>query len=422
MNNISNYIFNLKKLIANKEIEKICDQTKSSAFDSILRSEINITEMRRMGCFFTGEDLSKIVCETLDNRLDNKSIILDPTCGTGNLLLEASRRMDIKTTLSSTLRDWGTRLWGFDTYLPFITIAKLRLISEALQRGAINDCTIEQACSLLTEIKLQDAMDINFEQLHKVTHVVMNPPFCSWPISEKKFWGTGKVNAAGIIFQHYLNNLQIHTKISAILPDVLRSGSRYKKFRKFVSTHTKGYYKIWGRFDAKTDIDVFVLSCIKDNPEDMDLWDKNPVEHKEILGEFCSINVGPLVAYRAPQEGKVYPYFHPKNTAAWEIISSSSEYRKFTGKVFTPPLVVVKRTSSPRDKYRATASIINMDTDVAIENHLIVIVPHDKSLESCTKIIDTLKSNDTNNFLNDKIRLRHLTINAVKSIPIAWRK
>ena len=55
---------------------------------------------------------------------------------------------------------------------------------------------------------------------------------------------------------------------------------------------------------------------------------------------------------------------------------------------------------------------------VAVENHLIVVKPKNSSLSDCKKLMNILRSENTNNFLNKRIRLRHLTIQMVKDIPI----
>jgi len=116
--------------------------------------------------------------------------------------------------------------------------------------------------------------------------------------------------------------------------------------------------------------------------------------------------------------GSEYPYFHSKNTPGWEVLEDISETRRFQGKVISPPFVIIKRTSSPGDKYRATATIINLKSMVAVENHLIVIKPKNNSLAECKKLLKILRAEKTNDFLNKRIRLRHLTVQVIKDIPI----
>ncbi|HIB8922266.1 TPA: N-6 DNA methylase, partial [Morganella morganii] len=136
------------------------------------------------------------------------------------------------------------------------------------------------------------------------------------------------------------------------------------------------------------------------------------------LSKLFDVRIGPLVAYRDPQEGNNYPYFHAKNSIAWSEISTATEFRKFSGKVIFPPFILIKRTSSPSDKYRASATLINLSEPVAVENHMIVLIPKTGKLSDCRKVMTILKSKKTNQFLNSRARMRHLTVNSVKDIPI----
>lgn len=57
--------------------------------------------------------------------------------------------------------------------------------------------------------------------------------------------------------------------------------------------------------------------------------------------------------------------------------------RAFDGKVIQPPCILIKRTSSPSDKFRAAATLVNLKQPIAVENHLIVVTPKDGKLKSC---------------------------------------
>ncbi len=74
------------------------------------------------------------------------------------------------------------------------------------------------------------------------------------------------------MFDKYLRCLPKGCLVSAILPDVLRSGSRYEEFRKFVSKSMKATADVWGSFNNKTDVDVFLLSGVVDTNSDEILW------------------------------------------------------------------------------------------------------------------------------------------------------
>ncbi|WP_072057701.1 N-6 DNA methylase [Enterobacter asburiae] len=406
----------LREIISSSNI--IIKSIDLDEIDSILRESFSIKEMRDAGSFFTGLKLATKALESFPCEIQSDSVILDPTCGAGNLLVLCSRKLSISPTLTETLLQWDKQLKGYDIYEHFIEGAKLRLIIEALNRGAVKDCEIDFAINLLSNIKIKDALQVSEEDLFGVSHVIMNPPFTIAPSPEKHYWKKGKVNSAGIFFDKYLRLLPLGCSISAILPDVLRSGSRYADFRDFVENNIYGNCHIWGRFNAKTDVDVFILSGkINRNKEGCIPWSPNLGNYNKLSSDY-DVRVGPLVAYRDPEEGELHPFFHPKNCPAWEIINESSEHRKFKGALITPPFVVVKRTSSPTDKFRASATIINLNMPVAVENHMIIIKPKDSTLKACEKLLTILHSSSTNDFLNKRIRTRHLTVGVIKEIPL----
>ena len=397
----------------NKQINSLVDL---DTIDSVLRELLTIEEMREAGSFFTGQELASKAVSAFSAPITFSSVVLDPTCGAGNLLIEVSRKLGVETTLSATLQAWGNVLWGFDIHVHFIEATKLRLIIEALNQGVEQDCDLENAFELLPNIKVQDALVIEQKELETVTHVIMNPPFTISPSPKENYWKEGKVNAAGVIFDIYLRVLPKGCSISAILPEVLRSGSRYKGFRNFVSTSMKATAEVWGRFNKKTDVDVFLISgFLESNTEEIQWYTTKSVTFS--ISDFFDVRIGPLVAYRDPEEGIEYPYFYPKNCPQWEVIKSAIDTRRFSGKVLQPPFVVIKRTSSPSDRNRASAALINLREAVAIENHMIVVKPKDGKVNTCKKLMRVLQNQQTNDFLNERIRLRHLTVGVVKDIP-----
>lgn len=419
MNQLALHNQELRQLIEHKALNLTEHAVDLDNIDLVLRECLSIEEMREAGSFFTGQNLATQVVKKFSTRITFDSVVLDPTCGAGNLLIECSRCLGVAETLSQTMFLWGRVLWGFDIHESFIEATKLRLVLEALSKGVIQDCSIDEAASHLNNIYVNDALRVKKEDLLKVTHVIMNPPFSLWNSTNRHYWKKGKINAAGIVFDHYLRVLPKNCQIAAVLPDVLRSGSRYNLFRDFCSLNLNARTVIWGRFNSKTDVDVFILHGFLEENENNECigWQEDLGQYEQLSTKF-DVCTGPLVAYRDIIVGTEYPYFHSKNTPAWETITAHTETRRFRGKVLSPPFVLVKRTSSPGDKNRATATIINLKTMVAVENHLIVIKPKNNSLKDCKKLLKILKSEKTNEFLNKRIRLRHLTVQVVKSIPL----
>lgn len=396
------------------ELEKYTDLDLA---ETTLRKFLSLAEMREIGSFFTGKNLARVAIDSLPSKITDESVVLDPSCGTGNLLIEASRRLKIQNSLAATLKTWGRKLRGFDLQETFVEASKLRLILEAVDRGAKQDCTLDQALSYLNAICVHDALEATAENLVGVTHVLMNPPFSNWDRPKSLHWGQGKVNAAGIIFEHYIRLLPTGCELAAILPDVLRSGSRYAKWRTYVTSRVNGAAEMYGRFNSKTDIDVFVISgTISEIPLKGIRWFPETVEG-QVLSEKFEICIGPVVDYRDPHSGVSAPFIHPRNTEPWTIKTDLNEFRQFKGRLIASPFVVIRRTSSPTDRYRVVAAVIDSKKHVAVENHLIVVRPYNGSLDACKELMEILRSPATQAYVNERIRCRHLTVGVIKNIP-----
>ena len=99
MNQLSPFISNLKDSFesiivplepyANEEVISL------DTIDVVLRSLLNINDMREAGSFFTGQKLATKLVSKLTQKITTDSIVIDPTCGAGNLLIECSRRLEV---------------------------------------------------------------------------------------------------------------------------------------------------------------------------------------------------------------------------------------------------------------------------------------------------------------------------------------
>jgi len=63
------------------------------------------------------------------------------------------------------------------------------------------------------------------------------------------------------------------------------------------------------------------------------------------------------------------------------------------------------------------ATIVRGVRPVAVENHLIVLRPHDHTLRGCRSVVGILESEPASLFLDERLRCRHLTVDAVREIP-----
>ncbi|ROS05737.1 N-6 DNA methylase [Sinobacterium caligoides] len=418
MKRLAKHNQSIRSIFGSLDAELLQSAVDLDSIDDILRDCLSKEEMREAGSYFTGQLLATKLVNSFLAPITLNSIVLDPACGAGNLLIECSRKLGVKSKLSKTLLSWGKVLHGTDIHHHFIESAKLRIIIEAINRGVEIDCNLEEALLSLPNIKVGDALSVTEKELSQVTHIIMNPPFTTWPSPLENYWGKGKINAAGIIFDKYIRLLPKDSNIAAILPDVLRSGSSYHKFRSYVTTRIIASCDIWGAFNSKTDVDVFILSGYFGAKHKNKIEWHKPLNNYTPLSDLYDVNTGSLVAYRAPEEGPLHPYFDLKNSPAGKTVYKETKYRRFKGKVFKPPFVLVKRTSSPSNKNRASATIVNIEHPAAVENHMVVITPKSLKVEDCVSLLRVLCSEKTNDFLNDRARMRHLTIGVIKDIPI----
>ena len=139
-------------------------------------------------------------------------------------------------------------------------------------------------------------------------------------------------------------------------------------------------------------------------------------ENKFRIEDFFDIKVGPVVPFRLENKGNWYPFVNCSKTNWWDRNLNFSKIR-FNGKVFKPPFVVIRRTSSPSENYRAIAAIITGKENIAVENHLLVLMPKDNKIETCRELMVRLKDKRTNDWLNNRIRCRHLTVSSVSKLP-----
>ncbi len=388
-----------------------------------LRALVPIEELRSAGSFFTCDELGATASNCFKGNLNKPSLIFDPACGVGNLLIACSKKMDVNhDSLIDTLSNWGMKLAGCDIHKEFIEAAKIRLILEAVKRGVTPDSNnIEQLKSMFHFIKVQDSLKEK-SLFETASHIIINPPYFKTHLPESCKWGTGTGNSAAVFMEKCIKHSQKGTQIVAILPDVLRSGTRYKKWRGLISKTTKLDLKLVGRFDAKTDVDVFLLFGEKvDGKQSNSAFIKQAASiHNKTIKDCFLVSTGPVVPYRDKEEGPEFCYISPGLLAGKVNIHTDqiTSRRKYPGTLFLPPFVVVRRTSSPSDNPRARATIIRGNQLVAVENHLIVLKPESGYVQDCKKLIKVLANPVTDNFLNHRIRCRHLTVSAIKDIPL----
>jgi hypothetical protein len=427
MNIFEEYVHELESLASsalagdNNRLDKTDFETiLNGGTGAELRRRVALEERQRIGAFFTGASLRARAFEpVLGSPFDET--VWDPACGAGDLLLSYAEKLRVPPDISEAISSWGGQLWGSDTEHNFIRAAKARLVLSAYYRGArrltAQVSTLEES---FPEIRQENSLLIS--SVRKPANIALNPPFVMVPASHDCEWGKGSVCAAAVFVETCLKRAKPGTQMIAILPDVLRTGARYERWRQLVQEFADiRRLEIYGPFDPQADVDVFILELEAYEKRLLNAgfagpWGVQQISQKT-LGEQCIVSVGSVVPHRHKEEGPEIAFLHSKDAIPWGSINQIKSRRRFMGKSVQPPFVVIRRTSSPRDKQRAIGTIVNCESPVAVENHLIICRPNARTLDACRKIIEALKSTTTTEWLNSRIRCRHLTVDAVRGIP-----
>lgn len=391
--------------------------TKKDVFElpyMLLRAHNKKNELRSLGVFFTGRRLGWRLIRRAGT-FDITRRVYDPAAGAGDLLLTYADMMPVSSSLDETIKYWSSKIYATDVEISFIKLLKLRLFLLAALKvyGEVRIKDVDWYCAdhMFEHVCIGDFRDFNFE----VDLVLVNPPFNIVVPDTKYYWASGRVsNAAVFLFE--LQKRYCNAIIAAILPDVMRSGSRYAKLRKELSQFAMDKDLPIGRFDKFADVDVFFAV---NYPSSSNAQIEQRVVAAKCLGDYYTVKVGSVVPHRDVLDGKECYYLTARNVA------SGKEIRRFKERIFSlrnpvrGPFIVIKRTSSPSDKVRCAASLILSKSLFHIENHLLLLLPnHNVSLQQSRALLRYLNGFEVSRFLNRAIRCRHLTVEVVKKIPI----
>ena len=386
-----------------------------------LRETIPLKARRERGAFFSSSALRAAAFAACCEETESGAPTLDPAVGAGDLLIEAAKALPIDQDLAQTLRHWGGLLHGRDIEPAFVRLTKARLVLLAVARGAavIGSARPPSLSEVLPGIQVGDGLDV-LRGAPPATHIVMNPPFTYRVAPPETKWASGRTSHAAMFLAAAVEGARPGTRLTAILPDVIRTGSRYERLR----SHIEGLLRVssiesYGRFDRWTDIDVFVLSGVVSDEfavAPSAQWWQQPIGER--VGDRFDVHVGPVVPHRDVESGPNRPYLHARTIPlGGEFDVATAERSGFTGRLFGPPLVVVRRTSRPNDGSRGLGTIIVGSEDVLVENHLIVLKPQDGSLDTCRQLVRLLDSSRAKQWLDGRIRCRHLTVRALREMP-----
>lgn len=378
-----------------------------------LRDTVKLAVLRQLGAFFTGEVLASKLLASVPEDVQRYA---DPACGCGDLLLSASARLPIGSSLQETLRGWNTRLAGRDAVPLFSRAARARLALAAVARGAaVDDNDTPDAPSLLTNIAHGDGLEL---ELDGHTAILLNPPYGRVAAPSRCEWASGLTTEAAVFLDAVVDKASPGARVAAVLPEVLRAGSRYARLRTSLSERLViSAIEPAGVFDALTDVDVFLLHAQVGEGRGNVTW-PDAAASDPTLSDLCEVRVGTVVATRDKHAGSAHPYLDARTLGSGTTVTAAAT-RRFEGTVFTPPFVVCGRTNRPAQsgRQRLRATIVTGDQPVALENHLLAFLPKTKTLEACRTIAKLLEADSTTAYLDGRLRCRHLTVGAMKEVP-----
>ncbi len=206
---------------------------------SRLRQLVPRSEIRRDGAFFTGQALAQAAVKGVLRSIDSDSVIADPTCGVGDLFLACCGNLPRGRNIDETLRLWGDRIRGRDLHPEFVDAAKSRLhLAAARPFGHRLQPQPSASCHPFPQLRAGCGLDTP-GLFRGVTHIVSNPPFFQTTAPDWCDWCNGSVNISAVFVERWVQFADTRTRLLALLPDVLRSGTRYERWRRVIEGSAK---------------------------------------------------------------------------------------------------------------------------------------------------------------------------------------
>lgn len=397
--------------------EKLVSNLMNEHATDFIYNTLSLGDRRRHGVFFSGSSWAKKILAGRD--LTQWRRFIDPSVGVGDLLLEVCNSLPLEKTAHETISRWSEILIAVDLRKSFLDIAWLRIQALAFHRHAVEKGQKSKLLfrKLPESFLVGDALKAEI-QLNPNDCVIMNPPYQRIQAPEHSFAGNGKRSAAALHLEHIIRQAPPGVGIFALVPDVLRSGSSYAKFRnEFRSIVDVFSFEPFGAFGTQADIDVAILVGISKAHKKFQPDPEPETCCENFVEDFFSVSVGPVVPHRTPANGELYGYLTVKNAAAGQEIKTVSEFATYNCRAERGPFVIVRRTSSPSDKKRARSTLFASREEVLVENHLLILKPKDERISTCRLLLKVLDDDRTDGWLNHRIRCRHLTVSAVKRLP-----
>ncbi len=397
------------------------DAALDGAPSRTLAALVSASSRRAIGAFFTSgrvrdTDFRALLPDTIRDRT-----ALDPACGAGDLLLAWSRTLPADPELGNTLARWEPLILGCDLHEPFVRLARARLVLEAARRASYVRTKSLDLDRLFPGLTVSDGLPVLRTQ-RLPTWTVMNPPFGRVQAPANCGWASGLVSQAAVFVAYYLDAAVPGQHLVALLPDVLRTGTSMRRWREAVEqvAHVDMARPL-GRFDRHADIDVFLLRLRREPAACRTIawWEPPAAADGQVpLAEVAMLRVGSVVPFRDDLVGPAVPFLHPLNLPSGSEAEVPPERRRYSGPLFRPPFVAIRRTSRPGDRPRARSTVVVGTSPVAVENHLIVVTPRDQTVENCRAVAADLSAPAASDWLDQRLRGRHLTVTALNELLV----
>lgn len=224
-----------------------------------LRRMVTLQDRRDAGAFFTSSKLADLTWAPLLPTISESSIIVDPACGAGSLLIPPLRAL---LPSADPLRV-ASQLRGCDLESIFIEAARARLtLTVASSQPGIDQRDL--ANLRFPGLQQGDAVPQMESLLDGATHIVLSPPYNDVIAPAGRTWASGKINHSALFTEEAIRYMPADSRMVAILPKMLRRGPRYAKWRHAIRQMANiDHVTPWGAFDSQTLVDVFLMYLTK---------------------------------------------------------------------------------------------------------------------------------------------------------------
>lgn len=389
---------------------------------------IRASKRKAEGIYLTPSALAQTLVRPLWPHARRGERIGDPACGLGDLLLELLKALPRAGSLQARLIRAGAVLAGHDANPIFVEITRWRLALAIRLRGfrhqRLTKALVDESLSGITRRRLRpfDQLDASWR------HVVMNPPFARSPLPRNCPWGSGLASRAAWFTTLAFASLRPKpgATVAALLPESLRSGFRYSKWRTAVSKNAHiTSSPAAGQFADDADIHCFVLRGTVTTK--LGRWRRPRRSSKAVLSDQAVLRVGAVVPHRDPQTGNVARALDARLLRSAQLTTAKPDdscptlqlsclpSQARSSPPFMAPFVAIPRTSRPGESPRLRAVAVLGAGLVHVENHVIVVHPHGGNPQ---EFAAALRSAAVDRWVDKRIRMRHLPVGILKHLPL----